>query len=669
MPFFADAQDTAKHYGNYITEFQDLFRANDVGFGSPEDFFRLAPRLARDESFREGFTALTKSVAKREDGRLTLTRMLTIVALAMGGKGIEEVGDSGAVPVSLMVVFLAGIGGWSETEPSLNGVVAEGMAAAEALANQDDHVSQEKSDSSIPSAATEGTGGETTDEEREAKELEQRLAAGPEENIETLTTSLFGGPAQVKEALSRLEMNTLQMKMHLDSIDSRMERIEPHLDDLKSKLSTPPETAERLEPVPVPPMKPWPTETEEAPLPEWGDTAPPMRPWPSEKEQDLVWEPRPGDMGAKSPPRAAWPVKEAEPEWRAPMRESEPVRETFSSNGRTLAHGAAPLRMEPESRAAFDDDLSIRVPFDNYLEEEPRRGRRMAGALAGIVVMLVIVGGLLYSSQGWEGYRYAVHSVGGAFASGRAAVARWIASERAPASPAPSQAPANGAGETASSASPAPPAPTTNPPANLTTNPTTAATTSPSTQAPPASTQSASTQTTSAPPVTPPQAAQPSAPVPAAEDGSSQHNDEALASSAARAPETDRVVKSVGRPVVSVLAGSGAAASEEASPALPRGMTTSVPIFVDEARLSVVSNPAPDYPRDALARGVTGDVVVQAIVASNGEVESAQIVSGPPGLLKPSIDAAREWRFRPYVVHGKPTEVRTYIRFRYGTER
>ena len=98
MPFFSDVQETVAQHQKYIAEFQELFRSNDVTFGAPEDFFRLAPRLAHDGSFREGFTALTKSVQDREEGRLTLTQMLTMIGVATGGQGIEQAGDAGQSP-------------------------------------------------------------------------------------------------------------------------------------------------------------------------------------------------------------------------------------------------------------------------------------------------------------------------------------------------------------------------------------------------------------------------------------------------------------------------------------------------------------------------------------------------------------------------------------------
>lgn len=214
MSFFSDTRETSARYGAHIAEFQELCKQHEVSSGTPEDFFRLAPKLAYDEKFRGDFCRLTKSVAQRENGRLTLTRILTIIALAMGGEGIDAIGTAGAVPVSLVVVFLAGVGDWSEKE---------GEDIAQSSSPLTDQIVPEQKVLS-------------DNEEAEGLELERRLASEPHDLTE-MTASLFGGPALVKEALCRLELNTLELKLHLDSIDSRMERIEPHLDDLTLRLA------------------------------------------------------------------------------------------------------------------------------------------------------------------------------------------------------------------------------------------------------------------------------------------------------------------------------------------------------------------------------------------------------------------------------------------------
>lgn len=620
MGFFADTQETAKRFGRYIAEFEELYRANGISFGTSEDFFRLAPRLARDESFREEFTALTRSAQKREDGRLALTGMLSIVARAAGGEGIGKVGEEGTVPASLLVVFLAGLGGWNEAE------AVPTSAAKDAPANNG-------------SVSERAAGLHSRDDDQAASDLEQRLTAGPEEDVGVLATTLFGGPAQVKEALGRLERNTLQMKMHLDSIDSRIERIEPHLDELKSRTAIPAEELhqdeERQEKdqltVPVPPMKPWPTPDEESPRPEWTESAPAMRPWPAEKEQDLMWKPA-ADVNS-APTRANWPVKEAEPVWRGPIEARRQPSES-PMRARSLAEGAAPLRTTTLDE---EEDLPIRVPFEESLYEEERSGwaRGLASILAVALIALGVWGWVFYRHHGWHGYHNAVHAIAAEIAHTKAMVSK---SGQPAGSPSTAQ---NATHEAAGATLQQPPPP---PPAQ---NPST--TTAPAQPA-------AATASQAAPKQNQPAAAKEDAAASGAEAGSTE--------SAHPHPAKNAV-----QPIVSVLAGSGVAPKDVSDTKLPPGMHSAVPVFVDLSRLSPVADPMPEYPHDALSRGIAGDVVVEADIARNGEVESAEIVSGPAGLLKSSLDAVRQWRFTPYRDNGQPVEARTYVRFRYRTER
>jgi TonB family protein len=234
MSFFSNVLETSHHYGGYVAEFKELFRKHEVSFGKQEDFFQLAPKLAYDSEFRAAFAGLTESVKKREDGKLTLTRILTIIAIAMGGPEIETLGSASAVPISLVVVFLAGVGGWSETELDIAAKAPNAQASTELK---------------VPAADRSAAAGNKQEEQREPDASEQRLASGPSHNLNELTASLFAGPALVKEALSRLELNTLELKHHLDSIDQRIERIEPpkHPDQTASKIEPPPDVRPRSE--------------------------------------------------------------------------------------------------------------------------------------------------------------------------------------------------------------------------------------------------------------------------------------------------------------------------------------------------------------------------------------------------------------------------------------
>ena len=78
---------------------------------------------------------------------------------------------------------------------------------------------------------------------------------------------------------------------------------------------------------------------------------------------------------------------------------------------------------------------------------------------------------------------------------------------------------------------------------------------------------------------------------------------------------------------------------------------------------SMVSNlmfsPDPEYPAEAIAAGVEGEVTVRAVVGPHGNVIDASVVSGPPLLREAALDAVGRWRYRPYEQDGKPMTVAT----------
>lgn len=73
----------------------------------------------------------------------------------------------------------------------------------------------------------------------------------------------------------------------------------------------------------------------------------------------------------------------------------------------------------------------------------------------------------------------------------------------------------------------------------------------------------------------------------------------------------------------------------------------------------LVSKVAPVYPDGARVAHIQGSVIVHAIVSKDGTVGDLQLVSGPPELAASAIDAVKQWRFRPYLLNGRPVEVET----------
>ncbi|HEV2699482.1 MAG TPA: energy transducer TonB, partial [Terriglobales bacterium] len=69
----------------------------------------------------------------------------------------------------------------------------------------------------------------------------------------------------------------------------------------------------------------------------------------------------------------------------------------------------------------------------------------------------------------------------------------------------------------------------------------------------------------------------------------------------------------------------------------------------------------PGYPTLARAARVQGEVVLSAVISVNGEIENLQLVSGHPMLVPAALTAVKQWRYKPYLLNGQPTEVETTI--------
>jgi TonB family protein len=85
---------------------------------------------------------------------------------------------------------------------------------------------------------------------------------------------------------------------------------------------------------------------------------------------------------------------------------------------------------------------------------------------------------------------------------------------------------------------------------------------------------------------------------------------------------------------------------------------------------NLVSSPAPAYPAQASAARVQGEVIIEAVVGKDGSVVDTRVVSGPPMLRDAALNAVQRWRYRPFEVDGKPSEIATTARvdFHLGPE-
>jgi len=73
----------------------------------------------------------------------------------------------------------------------------------------------------------------------------------------------------------------------------------------------------------------------------------------------------------------------------------------------------------------------------------------------------------------------------------------------------------------------------------------------------------------------------------------------------------------------------------------------------------------PKYPREARDKGIQGDVILQATIDTKGNITNLNAVKGDPILAEASIEAVKQWKYKPYLLNGEPVEVETTIRIQF----
>ncbi len=69
----------------------------------------------------------------------------------------------------------------------------------------------------------------------------------------------------------------------------------------------------------------------------------------------------------------------------------------------------------------------------------------------------------------------------------------------------------------------------------------------------------------------------------------------------------------------------------------------------------------PSYPPIAKTLHKSGQVHIKAIIATDGSIESLQVLDGDPLLVRSALDAVGQWRYRPTLLNGSPVEVETVV--------
>ncbi|GAC1622029.1 MAG: hypothetical protein PVS2B2_01640 [Candidatus Acidiferrum sp.] len=77
----------------------------------------------------------------------------------------------------------------------------------------------------------------------------------------------------------------------------------------------------------------------------------------------------------------------------------------------------------------------------------------------------------------------------------------------------------------------------------------------------------------------------------------------------------------------------------------------------------------PVYPSLARQIGRAGHVELHAIIATDGSVQSLEVIEGDPLFVRSALEAVSQWRYKPTLLNGQAVEVDTLITVIYSMQR
>ena len=76
----------------------------------------------------------------------------------------------------------------------------------------------------------------------------------------------------------------------------------------------------------------------------------------------------------------------------------------------------------------------------------------------------------------------------------------------------------------------------------------------------------------------------------------------------------------------------------------------------------LIKKAPPVYPSEAKMAHITGTVVLDAMIGTDGKVRDLRVVGSPSRILtQASLDSVSQWQYKPYLLDGRPVEVNTMI--------
>jgi len=119
--------------------------------------------------------------------------------------------------------------------------------------------------------------------------------------------------------------------------------------------------------------------------------------------------------------------------------------------------------------------------------------------------------------------------------------------------------------------------------------------------------------------------------------------------------------------LVLVAADVSATGQSQNPPSLPTGQGDTaqqearVRVSEKVAQLFLAKKVQPEYPQEARDKHIQGAVVLKAEISKEGDVTAMTLVSGHPLLAPAAVEAVKQWKYKPYLLNGRPVAVETQV--------
>jgi TonB family protein len=107
-------------------------------------------------------------------------------------------------------------------------------------------------------------------------------------------------------------------------------------------------------------------------------------------------------------------------------------------------------------------------------------------------------------------------------------------------------------------------------------------------------------------------------------------------------------------------------AADENKVVSPKGP---INVSAEKMQEQIVSKFPPVYPVGAKKARIQGAVKLDAVVGKTGDVEQLKVITGPKELQQSSLDAVRQWKYKPFLLNGDPVDVKTTITVVYSLKK